>query len=139
MASTEQNPAPSGRPARNSAVLVVIAFVLLGALVWALNPGRPALRPAPLKTRPAVCAPSHGDFLPSDITEISGLKLDGLPAAVKNRILYRLNMEPCACGCGESVAACRVTERTCDVSTKLADSIVKEETGQAHAEAAGTR
>ena len=146
MPPTEPNSAPSDEPparppARNSPALVVASLLLLGALVWALNPRRPALRPAPLKPQPAGCPPSHGDFTPSDITEVPGLKLDGLPAAVKNRILYRLNMEPCSCGCGESAAACRVTERECPTSAKRAESVVEEETRrtQPQPEGASTR
>jgi hypothetical protein len=32
--------------------------------------------------------------------------LDKLPPTVKNRVLLRLNVEPCNCGCARSIAAC---------------------------------
>ena len=53
-------------------------------------------------------------------TEIPGLDLSALTAEQKTLALNRLNEEPCACGCGLTIAQCRINDSTCAVSPKLA-------------------
>jgi hypothetical protein len=65
-------------------------------------------------------------FIPSSYTDLPGLPLDGLSREQRNRALYRLNMEPCPCGCALSVGACRVLHPACEVSKKLAEKIIAE-------------
>lgn len=59
-------------------------------------------------------------------TEIPGLDLTVLTAAQKTLALNRLNDEPCGCGCGLTIAQCRINDSTCAVSPKLAEAIVAE-------------
>ncbi|HEV2176568.1 MAG TPA: hypothetical protein VGW33_05115 [Terriglobia bacterium] len=99
----------------------------LAVLVWALNPRQPRLRPAPLQPPPSSCPVSHADFVPTNFTEVAGLPLDRLPKTAKNRALLRLNMEPCSCGCNQSLAACRAADRACAVSAAAAKDVVDEE------------
>ena len=47
-----------------------------------------------------------------------------LTAEQKTLALKRLNEEPCGCGCGLTIAACRINDSTCAVSPKLAEKIV---------------
>ena len=120
-------PPPAGKP-RSSVGLVALSLVLLAALVWAMAPGRSRFAPAPLRPAPAGCPQTAVSFVPSDATEVPGVDLSKLPDAKKNRILYRLNMEPCPCGCNISIAACRITHPTCPVCKDLVKKIVAEET-----------
>jgi len=57
-------------------------------------------------------------------TEIPGLDLTVLTPAQKTLALNRLNDEPCGCGCGMTIAQCRINDSTCAVSPKLAAQIV---------------
>jgi thiol-disulfide isomerase/thioredoxin len=59
-------------------------------------------------------------------TDIPGLDLSGLTADQKTVALRRLNEEPCDCGCGLTIAQCRINDSTCGVSPKLAERIVAE-------------
>jgi len=59
-------------------------------------------------------------------TDIPGLDLSGLPAAKKEALLKRLNTEHCSCGCGLTVAQCRINDPSCEVSLPLARSLLKE-------------
>ena len=59
-------------------------------------------------------------------TEIPGVDLSVLTAEQKTLALNRLNDEPCGCGCGMTIAQCRINDSTCAVSPKLADKIMAE-------------
>ncbi len=59
-------------------------------------------------------------------TEIPGLDLTMLTPEQKTIALNRLNDEPCDCGCGFTIAQCRINDSTCAVSPKLAEKIVAE-------------
>jgi thiol-disulfide isomerase/thioredoxin len=59
-------------------------------------------------------------------TEIPGVNLDVLTPDQKTVALNRLNDEPCDCGCGLTIAQCRINDSTCAVSPKLADKILAE-------------
>jgi hypothetical protein len=104
----------------------VVTLGLLAALAWALAPPRVNFVPAPLEPPPADCPKLAREFVPSNVTEIPDLSLAGLSAEQKNRVLYRLNMEPCTCGCGLSVAACRVEHPACQTSKSLAQKVIAE-------------
>jgi hypothetical protein len=121
-----QKTPPAGRTSRGAVATVVVTLALLAALAWLLAPPRVRFSPAPLEPPPADCPKLAREFVPSNVTAIADLPLTGLSAEQKNRALYRLNMEPCPCGCGLSVAACRVEHPACETSKGLAQKIVAE-------------
>jgi thiol-disulfide isomerase/thioredoxin len=59
-------------------------------------------------------------------TEIPGLDLSALSPVKKEALLERLNTEHCTCGCGLTVAQCRINDPSCEVSLPLAKAILKE-------------
>jgi thiol-disulfide isomerase/thioredoxin len=63
-------------------------------------------------------------------TEIPGVDLAALTPEQKTLALNRLNDEPCDCGCGLTIAQCRINDSTCAVSPKLADKILAEVRGR---------
>jgi len=107
--------------------LVGLLLILLSVLVWAIAPGRTRLAPAPLKSLPPGCPHRVADFVPSDVTEVPGIDLGTLPPVQRNHLLFRLNMEPCPCGCNTSVAACLAQHRTCSECQDLARKMLAEE------------
>jgi hypothetical protein len=125
------SPLPSGNPSKKaSALAAIVTLALLAILVWGLIPRQPKLKPAPLEPPRSLCAPSTSDFVPSNLTKIPTMNLDKLPQAAKNRVLLRLNMEPCSCGCKQSLAACRAGNPSCPVAPQAADAIVRQETAE---------
>lgn len=132
---TEPGPARTNASSlRNSVALVVVTIGLLGALVAALNPSDPHLTPAPLRAVPSVCPKGAAEFTPSNLTEIPDLPLDASKQGERNRALLRLNMEPCSCGCAQSLAACRVSYPSCATSKGEVKRVVAEENGMDHRE-----
>ena len=127
---TESGAGDRGAVAQSSlgraGLLVAIMLALLGALMWALNPPQPRLTPAPLHPLPPGCPTFSREFVPTNITGVLDPPTDTLPEKVKYRVLYRLNMEACSCGCMQSVAACRVSNRDCPTSLHRAKEIVTE-------------
>jgi len=117
-----------GKP-RSSAGLVALSLILLAGLVWAMAPARGKFEPATLQPTPAGCPQTAPDFVPSDATEVPGVDGSSLSKAQRNHILYRLNMEPCPCGCNSSIAACRINHPTCPLCKDLVEKIVAEESG----------
>jgi hypothetical protein len=120
----------SRRANRGSVPAVAVTLGLLALLVWGLNPRAPKFKPAPLEPPRSPCTPTAADFVPSSLTGIPDMALDHLPEAARNRVLLRLNMEPCSCGCKRSLAACRAVNPSCPVSPQAADATVKEETAE---------
>jgi thiol-disulfide isomerase/thioredoxin len=59
----------------------------------------------------------------AQITEVPGLDLTRVPAERRGELIAVLNSESCSCGCGMSVARCRVDDPSCEVSLPLAQSI----------------
>lgn len=59
-------------------------------------------------------------------TEIPGVDLAVLTPEQRTIALNRLNDEPCDCGCGLTIAQCRINDSTCAVSPKLAEKILAE-------------
>ena len=56
--------------------------------------------------------------------KIPGVDLSALAPETRARVLEALNTEHCTCGCGLTVAQCRVDDPTCGVSLPLAQGIV---------------
>jgi len=133
MSSSESNsssapgPAPTEGKRRGSVALVALALALLAALVGAMAPRRAKFVPAPLRPVPSDCPKDTPDFVPSDATEIPGVDLSALLKEQRNHVLFRLNMEPCPCGCNLSIAACRINHPTCPVCPGLVEKIIAEE------------
>lgn len=134
--STPPPEAPTGKPG-SSAGLVALCLILLAGLVWAMAPSRAKFAPAPLQPVPAGCPQTTPTFVPSDATEIPGVDLSSLSPAQRNHALYRLNMEPCPCGCNTSIAACRIGHPTCPLCKNLVEKIVAEESGAGSQKPAG--
>jgi len=59
-------------------------------------------------------------------TEIPGLDLKPLSSTERERTLTRLNEEHCTCGCGLTVAQCRINDPSCEVSLPVAKKILEE-------------
>jgi thiol-disulfide isomerase/thioredoxin len=60
----------------------------------------------------------------SQIKDIPGVDLSRVPADRKAEVIQALNAENCTCGCGLSVAKCRIDDPHCDVSLPVAKTIV---------------
>jgi hypothetical protein len=133
MSSSESNlssappPTPPQNKPQSSLVLAALTLGLLGALVWAMAPARSKFTPAPLLPVPNGCPKNLPDFVPSDVTEAPSVDLKSFSNEQRNHILFRLNMEPCPCGCNLSIAACRISHTTCPVCKGLVEKIVAEE------------
>jgi hypothetical protein len=57
--------------------------------------------------------------------KIPGVDLSRLSPEKKARALQQLNSEHCTCGCGLTVAQCRLDDPNCNVSLPTAQAIVK--------------
>lgn len=117
--------------------MLAISLILLAGLVWAMAPGRQKFAPAPLRPLPAGCPRNVPDFVPSDATEVADINLNALTPVQRNRVLYRVNMEPCPCGCNTSIAACRSGHPACPLGKELVEKVLAEETGAARQDAGG--
>ena len=63
-------------------------------------------------------------------TEIPGLELSALTPAQREQVLRRLNTESCTCGCGLTMAQCRINDPSCVVSLPAAQQVVKDVVGK---------
>jgi thiol-disulfide isomerase/thioredoxin len=59
-------------------------------------------------------------------TKIPGIELEKLSAANRTAILTKLNADNCTCGCGLTLAACRINDPNCGISLPIARKIVDE-------------
>jgi thiol-disulfide isomerase/thioredoxin len=59
-------------------------------------------------------------------TEIPGLDLTSLTPVAREETLRRLNTEHCSCGCGLTLAQCRINDPSCEVSLPIARTILAE-------------
>ena len=59
-------------------------------------------------------------------TELPGVSFTGLSGDQKQAALKRMNSEACTCGCGLTIAQCRINDSSCTTSQKLAANIVRE-------------
>lgn len=59
-------------------------------------------------------------------TEIPGLDLTSLTPAAREEARRRLNTEHCSCGCGLTLAQCRINDPSCEVSLPIARAILAE-------------
>jgi thiol-disulfide isomerase/thioredoxin len=56
-------------------------------------------------------------------TKIPGIDLDRLSPAGRAAVLEKLNTESCTCGCGLTLAACRINDPGCSISLPIAEKI----------------
>jgi thiol-disulfide isomerase/thioredoxin len=59
-------------------------------------------------------------------TKIPGIELEKLSAANRTAILTKLNADNCTCGCGLTLAACRINDPNCGISLPIARKIVED-------------
>lgn len=62
----------------------------------------------------------------SRATELPGVDLAHLSPDRKKAALKLLNSKTCSCGCGLTLAQCRINDSTCPVSTEMAAKIARE-------------
>jgi hypothetical protein len=117
----------SGGPPRRAVASMVVTMARLAALLGAFRPLASDFAPAPLQPVPKGCPCGSQEFVPSNLTALPDLPLDKLCPKVKNRVLLRLNMEPCDCGCARSIAACLASVPPCESAKELAKKILAEE------------
>jgi thiol-disulfide isomerase/thioredoxin len=58
-------------------------------------------------------------------TEIPGVDLTRLTAAKRTEAIKAMNANDCTCGCGLTLAECRINDPTCSVSLPLAQELAK--------------
>jgi len=63
-------------------------------------------------------------------TELPGVDFSGLTAAQKSAALRQMNAKSCDCGCGLTLAQCRINDSACRVSLALAGQVVDQISGR---------
>jgi hypothetical protein len=58
-------------------------------------------------------------------TDLPGVDFKGLTPEQKQAALKRMNSENCTCGCGLTIAECRINDSGCAKSQQRAEDIVK--------------
>jgi thiol-disulfide isomerase/thioredoxin len=58
-------------------------------------------------------------------TEIPGVDLKGLTPAKRTEAIKAMNADDCTCGCGLTLAECRINDPDCPVSLPLAQALAK--------------
>jgi thiol-disulfide isomerase/thioredoxin len=61
----------------------------------------------------------------AQVKDVPGVDLTGLSGSRRAEVLTALNEQPCSCGCGLTVARCRIDDPSCTVSLPLAKTIVE--------------
>ena len=64
-------------------------------------------------------------------TELPGVDFSKLTAAQKSAALRQMNAKSCDCGCGLTLAQCRINDSACRVSLALAGQVVDQISGRA--------
>lgn len=73
---------------------------------------------------------THGRLVnAAHATSIPGLDLTTLTPEQRTLALQRLNEEGCSCGCGLTLAQCRINDSSCGFSLPLAEQVVAEIAG----------
>ena len=60
----------------------------------------------------------------AQLKEIPGVDLSKVPDAQRSAVLQALNSDGCTCGCGLTIAKCRIDDPSCTISPPLAKAIV---------------
>lgn len=64
-------------------------------------------------------------------SQLPGVDLSRLTSEQKQAALHRFNAEGCDCGCGYTLAQCRIYDRNCPISKARTEQIVAEVSGKA--------
>lgn len=122
-----------GIPAVPSTFVVSLAGKMLQRHVGVLDPARTeqeirVLAGLPTDAIVQTVADTGQVFLANAAyaTEIPGVSLKTLTADQREKALTRMNTERCSCGCGLTVAQCRINDPSCDVSLPQAQKIAAE-------------
>ncbi len=59
-------------------------------------------------------------------TELPGVDMSKLTPDQKKAVLHKLNADSCSCGCGLTLAQCRINDSSCDISEKRANALVQQ-------------
>jgi len=62
----------------------------------------------------------------SHATDLPGVSFAGLTPDEKRAALKRMNSEKCTCGCGLTIAQCRINDTDCSTSKQLAADIIQQ-------------
>lgn len=136
---------PTGRAHWVALMALVVLAAGLGVAVWQSRPARPPAFP-PRATRPTGTEPgeqvieealrqapsAEGAQTPIDsaafkqrwLDEVRGVDLAGLDTTRTELFLRFANAERCTCGCGYTLAGCRASDMTCDVSGSRLDALL---------------
>ncbi len=124
-------PTPAGRVSWTAAVALAALAAGLALAWWmsrpapAPHPGPAALAPDPAAEAPA--APDSTEIKRRWVDEVRGVDVSDLDPARRELFLRHANSAGCSCGCGYTLAGCRASDMTCDVSggrlAALLDSI----------------
>jgi protein-disulfide isomerase len=99
-------------------LLVVLALMACGS-------GQPSAREnaqgTPASGEEVILASDSATFYRDGL---SGVDFSGMDAVKKERSLKILNAQGCDCGCGMTIAQCRVEDKTCPRSPSLAAAVV---------------
>ncbi|HVH72355.1 MAG TPA: hypothetical protein VNB49_14760, partial [Candidatus Dormibacteraeota bacterium] len=68
-------------------------------------------------------------------TELPGVDLSKLTPEQRTVALHKFNAASCICGCGYTLAQCRVLDRDCNVSKEATAKIISALAGSSHAAA----
>jgi len=69
----------------------------------------------------------QGQVFPANVKnaqQLPGIDMSGLTPAQKKVALRQMNQQHCTCGCGYTIALCRIQDTACPVSQKLGQEIV---------------
>jgi hypothetical protein len=123
---------PSPRRASHVIGGVAVVALLAGFAALAVQWRRPAYDPLPaaVDTSEAVVDEALGQ-IPVDSTalksewrdDVAGIDVSGLDDEELARFVRFANAERCTCGCGYTLAACRVYDLTCPVSGPILDKL----------------
>lgn len=121
------------------AVLVLVAGLGVAAWQWrASMPGHAPPLPGAVAGEPqgekaidqalSQTAPDSAAIKARWIEEVSGLEIERLPRAQRELFLRHANSQRCTCGCGYTLAGCRASDMSCDISgprlAAIRDSVI---------------
>ncbi len=107
------------QPTKVQIAIVAATLALLAGLVVLLLPARLRFRPAALVKYPAGCIKLQRNFIPTNVTAVSDPAISSLSPQKKDRILLRVNMKACTCGCAASIISCHLRHPQCPTAKNL--------------------
>jgi len=145
-----RTPRSSARIVGAIAVLVLIAGLGGAAWQWRSSlPGYAPPMPGAVAGEPqgdraigqalSQAAPDSAAIKSRWIEEVSGVDLEPLPNAKRELFLRFANAERCTCGCGYTLAGCRASDMSCDVSGSRLDALLDSVTAGQITRAEGVR